>query len=353
MNTIVHARRDATAGDGQGASAVADPPILEIGGLRTEFRSGAATLIAVDDMSLALRRGETLGLVGESGCGKSATAMSILRLIPPDAGRIGAGSVFYDGVDLMRLSERDMRTVRGNKIAMIFQEPMTALNPVFTIGLQITESLRLHLGLTSRQAEARAIEMLRLVHIPEPERRLRAYPHELSGGMRQRAMIAIALCCNPAVLIADEPTTALDATIQAQIIALLQEIQGRLGTAILMITHDLGVVAQTAHRVIVIYAGRKVEEASVEQMFGTPRHPYTQGLLRSMPRLGASRHTGGRQRLHTIEGTVGSIADRGAGCAFARRCPSASEICRLRTPPFEQKAEHHWAACWHAPSVEQ
>jgi peptide/nickel transport system ATP-binding protein len=327
-------------------------PLAEVHDLTVRFVTREATVHAVNGVSFSVHPGEVLCILGESGSGKSVTLRALMRLLPARRTRI-EGKVRVDGRDVLAMPSRALRDLRGGLVAMIFQEPMTALNPVFTIGLQITESLRLHLGLTSRQAEARAIEMLRLVHIPEPERRLRAYPHELSGGMRQRAMIAIALCCNPAVLIADEPTTALDATIQAQIIALLQEIQGRLGTAILMITHDLGVVAQTAHRVIVIYAGRKVEEASVEQMFGTPRHPYTQGLLRSMPRLGASRHTGGRQRLHTIEGTVGSIADRGAGCAFARRCPSASEICRLRTPPFEQKAEHHWAACWHAPSVEQ
>jgi peptide/nickel transport system ATP-binding protein len=353
MGTIMRHRAIPTPDASGEALAASDPPVLRVVGLRTEFRAGGGFVPAVEDMSFDLHRGETVGLVGESGCGKSATAMSILRLIPADAGRIASGAVFYDNQDLMRLNERDMRAVRGNKIAMIFQEPMTALNPVFTIGFQITESLRLHLGLSSRQAEERAVEMLRLVHIPEAARRLRAYPHELSGGMRQRAMIAIALCCNPAVLIADEPTTALDATIQAQIIELMKEIQDRLGTAILMITHDLGVVAETARRVIVIYGGRKVEEGSADQVFSAPRHPYTQGLLRAMPRLGDSRNARGRRRLHTIEGAVQSPGERGAGCAFAQRCSSASDICRQHIPPFEQKAKDHWAACWNASSILQ
>jgi oligopeptide/dipeptide ABC transporter ATP-binding protein len=351
MGTIARHRAEPPPDASRHAAAAAPGPVLRLAGLCTQFRGRGGLVPAVQDMSFDLHRGETLGLVGESGCGKSATAMSILRLIPPDAGRIVDGAVFYDGRDLLRLSDKAMRAVRGNQIAMIFQEPMTALNPVFTIGFQIAESLRAHLGLTNRQATERAVEMLRLVHIPEAERRLHAYPHELSGGMRQRAMIAIALCCNPAVLIADEPTTALDATIQAQIIELMREIQDRLGTAILMITHDLGVVAETAHRVIVIYAGRKVEEAGVDALFATPRHPYTQGLLRAMPRLGDSRRAPGRRRLHTIDGAVQSPAERAEGCAFAPRCAAASDICRRQVPPFERKAGDHWAACWHAPRV--
>ena len=324
--------------------------VLAVEGLRTFFFTRQGVVKAVDDVSFSLRRGETLAIVGESGCGKSMTALSIMRLIPQPPGRIVGGSVTLSGRDLLRLDDEAMRLVRGNEISMIFQEPMTSLNPVLTIGAQIGEALRLHQGLSRSAALARAVEMLRVVKIPEGEQRAREYPHQLSGGMRQRAMIAMALACKPAVLIADEPTTALDVTIQAQILALIVELQRALQTAVILITHDLGVVAETAQRVIVMYAGRKVEEAEVGALFAAPLHPYTKGLLASIPRLDFTSGEAPPQaeRLTEIPGMVPSLANLPAGCAFAPRCALADERCRTLFPPYEEKRPRHWAACWHA-----
>jgi peptide/nickel transport system ATP-binding protein len=321
--------------------------VLAVEGLETVFITRRGIVKAVDGVSFSLRRGETLAIVGESGCGKSMTALSLMRLIPEPPGRIVGGTVMLDGRDLLRLDEAAMRQVRGNDISMIFQEPMTSLNPVLTIGEQIAEALRLHQGLSRAAALARAIEMLGLVKIPAAGQRAGAYPHQLSGGMRQRAMIAMALACKPAVLIADEPTTALDVTIQAKILDLILELQQAMGTAVILITHDLGVVAETAQRVIVMYAGRKVEEASVEALFAAPLHPYTKGLLASIPRLD---FTGAEavERLIEIPGMVPSLMNLPPGCAFAPRCALADERCRVTYPPYEEKGPRHWAACWHA-----
>ena len=334
-----------------GSAAVADEePILQVRNLKTVFQTRSGAVTAVDDVSFEVRRGETLGLVGESGCGKSVTSLSILRLIPSRAGRVEQGSVHYGGRDLMQLDDEEMRKVRGGEIAMVFQEPMTALNPVLTIGQQIIETILLHEDVSREQARERAIEMLRVVHISEAERQIDNYPHQLSGGMRQRAMIAMALSCNPKVLLADEPPTALDVTIQAQILELMQELQAKFGTAIIMITHDLGVIAETAHRVAVMYAGRKVEEAQVEELFEDAIHPYTQGLLQAIPGMDDEGDVDGkRRRLYAIEGTVPALADLPPGCAFAPRCPLASEICRERVPPLEEKKPRHYAACWNSP----
>jgi len=325
-------------------------PVLEVEGLKTVFFTRQGLLRAVDDVSFALDRGETLAVVGESGCGKSMTALSLMRLIPDPPGRIVGGRVRLDGRDLLVLDEAAMRDVRGNEISMIFQEPMTSLNPVLTIGRQISEALRLYQDLSNSAAMAKAVEMLRLVRIPEPQQRSQEYPHQLSGGMRQRAMIAMALACNPKVLIADEPTTALDVTIQAQILELMLTLQQELGTAIILITHDLGVVAETARRVIVMYAGRKVEEAEVEALFEAPLHPYTQALLQSIPRLSSIAGDARARRLKEIPGMVPPLADLPAGCAFAPRCPRADAQCRSRQPAYEEKRPGHWAACWHAPA---
>ena len=331
------------------AAAAGEEPILQVRNLRTVFQTRSGAVPAVNDVSFDLRRGETLGLVGESGCGKSVTSLSILRLIPARAGKVEQGSVVYAGQDLMQLSDEKMRQIRGGEIAMVFQEPMTALNPVLTIGQQIIETILLHENMSREQARARAIEMLRVVHIPEAERQIDNYPHQLSGGMRQRAMIAMALSCNPKVLIADEPTTALDVTIQAQILELMQELQAKFGTAIIMITHDLGVIAETAQRVAVMYAGRKVEEAQVEELFEDALHPYTQGLLLAIPGMDLDADPAQpRRRLYAIEGTVPALADLPPGCAFAPRCPKATDICRKEVPPLEEKKPRHWAACWHA-----
>ncbi len=323
-------------------------PILRVQGLKTVFFTRSGRVPAVNDVSFEVRRGETLGLVGESGCGKSVTSLSVLRLIPERSGRVEQGRVLYDGRDLMNLSDEEMRQIRGGDIAMVFQEPMTALNPVLTVGQQIIETILLHEEMTKEQARQRAIDMLRLVHIPEAERQIDNYPHQLSGGMRQRAMIAMALSCNPKVLIADEPTTALDVTIQAQILELMQELQQKLGTAIIMITHDLGVIAETADRVAVMYAGRKVEEADVQNLFDDPIHPYTQGLLQAIPGMDFDADAP-RRRLYAIEGTVPALADLPPGCAFAPRCPKATDVCRQLVPPLEEKKPRHWAACWNSP----
>jgi peptide/nickel transport system ATP-binding protein len=321
-------------------------PILEVDDLRTHFFTRDGVVRAVDGVSLSLERGETLGVVGESGCGKSITALSILRLIPMPPGRFVSGAVRFEGRDLLTVSERAMRTLRGNDISMIFQEPMTSLNPVLTIGRQIAETLALHQGLGKRAALDRAAEMLELVRIPEARRRLGEYPHQLSGGQRQRVMIALALACNPKILIADEPTTALDVTIQAQILQLMLELKERFGTAIILITHDLGVIAETAQRVIVMYAGRKVEEAAVRPLFRHPCHPYTRGLLASVPRLDRAAQAGPRPRLMEIAGMVPSLKEMPQGCTFAARCGFATDQCRAAYPPLEQKAEGHLAACW-------
>jgi len=345
MNSIV---QNASAASAAVSAGQADP-ILRVSNLKTVFFTRSGTVPAVNDVSFEVRRGETLGLVGESGCGKSVTSLSILRLIPPRSGTIEHGSVMYGGRDLMKLSDEEMRQIRGGDIAMVFQEPMTALNPVLTIGQQIVETILLHEDMTHEQARQRAIEMLRTVHISEAERQIDNYPHQLSGGMRQRAMIAMALSCNPKVLIADEPTTALDVTIQAQILELMKELQEKFGTAIIMITHDLGVIAETADRVAVMYAGRKVEEADVQDLFDDPIHPYTQGLLQAIPGMSFDDPNAPRRRLYAIEGTVPALSDLPPGCSFAPRCPLASDICRQIVPPLEEKKPRHWAACWNSP----
>ena len=328
--------------------------VLDIRGLATQFRSQDGIVRAVDGLSYSVRAGETLGVVGESGCGKSVTALSILRLIPNPPGEIVGGSIEFEGRNLLELSEREMESIRGNEISMIFQEPMTALNPLYTVGRQIAESLQEHRGLSKRAAMAQAIEMLRLVAIPEPESRAHAYPHQLSGGMRQRVMIAMALACDPKVLIADEPTTALDVTIQAQILDLMRELQEKTGAAIVLITHDMGVVAENADRVVVMYAGRKVEEASMAELFDHPSHPYTRGLLDSIPNVEADAHAGGRRhRLNEIKGMVPSLTDLPAGCVFAPRCKHATAECRETFPPLDELRPDHWVACWHAGDLEE
>ena len=320
-------------------------PLLEVKGLRTEFRSGGSSFAAVDGISFSLAPGETLGIVGESGCGKSVTSLSIMRLVPNPPGKITAGEIRLEGRNLLDLPESDMRAVRGDDIAMIFQEPMTSLNPVQTVGDQIIEAVQLHRSLSAAAARARALEMLQLVKIPSPETRLDEYPHQLSGGMRQRVMIAMALACDPKLLIADEPTTALDVTIQAQILDLLRDLRERTGAAIMLITHDLGVVAELAHRVIVMYAGRIVEEAPVGLLFADPQHPYTLGLLGSIPRLGSD----GDERLTAIEGVVPNPYALPPGCRFSPRCPLADGKCRAEQPTLREIVPGHRAACWKAP----
>jgi peptide/nickel transport system ATP-binding protein len=327
--------------------APTEATVLDVKGLRTVFFTNSGLFRAVEDVSFTVRRGETLAIVGESGCGKSVTALSIMRLVPDPPGRIVGGSVVLEGTDLLALDESEMRKIRGNRISMIFQEPMTSLNPVMRIGDQITEAVRLHRTITRKDAWKQAVEMLRLVRIPVPERRALEYPHQLSGGMRQRAMIAMALACRPALLIADEPTTALDVTIQAQILALVLELQKELGMGLILITHDLGVVAQTARRVIVMYAGKKVEEADVETLFAQPRHPYTRGLMASIPTVplpGARTDA----RLVEIPGMVPSLTNLPAGCAFAPRCALAIERCHREYPPLQNWGADHLAACWRA-----
>jgi peptide/nickel transport system ATP-binding protein len=324
--------------------------VLDVKNLKTVFFTNSGLFKAVDDVSFTVKRGETLAIVGESGCGKSVTALSLMRLVPDPPGRIVGGSVTLEGTDLLTLDEAEMRAVRGNRISMIFQEPMTSLNPVMRIGDQIVEAVRLHRNMSSKEARDIAIEMLRLVRIPEPARRAREYPHQLSGGMRQRAMIAMALACRPALLIADEPTTALDVTIQAQILALILDLQKELGTGLVLITHDLGVVAQTAQRVIVMYAGRKVEEASVEALFAAPKHPYTRGLMASIPTVPASG-VAVQARLNEIPGTVPSLVRLPKGCAFAPRCKLAIKRCEAEYPPLIDWGGGHLAACWRAAEI--
>ncbi len=321
-------------------------PLLEVENLQTHFRTPDGINRAVDGVSFHVNEGETLAVVGESGCGKSVTAMSLLRLVPEPPGKI-AGKIVFQGRDLLKLSDKEMRDIRGNDVAMIFQEPMTSLNPVLSIGRQLRETIMLHQGLSRMDADKRAEEMLALVGIPEPARRLKQYPHSLSGGMRQRVMIAIALACNPKLLIADEPTTALDVTIQAQILDLMKDLKTRVGAAIVLITHDLGVVAEVAERVMVMYAGRKVEEAPVRELFANPKHPYTRGLIGAVPKLGSSL-TGAASKLSEIPGLVPSLKQRIQGCVFAGRCNIATDVCRQSAPALELKAAGHIAACHHA-----
>ncbi len=320
-----------------------EAPLLEVRGLKTHFATDAGWLHAVDGVDLTVNRGETVCVVGESGCGKSVTAMSVLKLLPMPPGRIAAGQILWQGRDLVPLPESEMRRIRAKQIAIVFQEPMTSLNPVYTVGQQIAEVLRLQEGLNRSDAMDRAVEMLRLVNIPTPERRVRDYPHQFSGGMRQRVMIAMALSCNPQLLIADEPTTALDVTIQAQILELLAELKARLGMSILLITHAMGVVAEVAQRVVVMYAGKVIEEATVEQLFAHPRHPYTQGLIRSIPRIDlAATH---KVRLEAIAGTVPKLINPPEGCRFAPRCKYASAACTAETPALREIAPGHKVAC--------
>lgn len=321
--------------------------VLEVRDLKTYFFTPEGTARAVDGVNFSLRRGETLGLVGESGCGKTVTALSVLRLIPSPPGKIVGGQVLLEGKDLVSMGEGDLRRIRGNQVSMIFQEPMTSLNPVFTIGNQIAEVLTLHRNMSRRDAGDRAVELLRLVGIPSPESRVREYPHQLSGGMRQRVMIAMALACNPRVLIADEPTTALDVTIQAQILDLMVRLKEEFQTAILLITHDLGIVAEAVRRVVVMYAGKVVEEAPVEEIFESPKHPYTQGLLRSIPRIDLKSGSQ-RERLREIPGTVPNLLRIPVGCSFHPRCPVAVERCFHEEPRLEAVGGRgdHRASCW-------
>jgi len=318
-------------------------PLLEIRGLKTHFKTDDGIVQAVDGVDLAIHRGETVGVVGESGCGKTVTAMSVLKLIPMPPGMIVAGEIRYQGRNLVPLDNAAMDTIRAKDIAMVFQEPMTSLNPVYPIGEQIAESLRRHEGLSKRAALEKTIEMLRLVQIPNADKRLNDFPHQFSGGMRQRVMIAMALACSPKLLIADEPTTALDVTIQAQILELLADMKARFGMAIMLITHAMGVVAETAQRVVVMYAGQVVEEAGVEQLFAAPRHPYTQGLIRSIPRIDLAAKR--KSRLEAIGGVVPSLLKPPPGCRFAPRCRFASAICREATPAAREVAPGHKVAC--------
>ena len=321
--------------------------LLDIKGLKTHFNTDAGVLQAVDGVDISINRGETLCVVGESGCGKTVTAMSILKLIAMPPGKIVEGEIMFEGRDLVPLTSHELDDIRAKEIGFIFQEPMTSLNPVLTIGEQIAESLRRHEAVTRKQALERTIEMLKLVQIPNAAGRVHHYPHQFSGGMRQRVMIAMALACRPKLVIADEPTTALDVTIQAQILALIVDLQQRLGTGLILITHDLGVVAQTAQRVIVMYAGKKVEEATVEALFETPQHPYTRGLMASIPAV-PSPDRSEDVRLIEIPGMVPSLTRLPPGCAFAPRCKLAVDRCRQEYPPLDEVKSNHWAACWRA-----
>ena len=319
--------------------------LLQVQELKTYFYTFEGIAKAIDDVSFYLNKGETIGLVGESGCGKSVTALSVMRLIPEPPGKIVQGRIDFDGTNLLDLSMDDMRNIRGNRISMIFQEPMTSLNPVFTIGDQISEMFTLHQKLGKRESWNRSIEMLRLVQIPSPERRVHEYPHQLSGGMRQRAMIAMALSCDPEILIADEPTTALDVTIQAQVIDLMMKLKEDFDAAIILITHDLGVVAEIAQRIEVMYAGKIVEEAQALAIFEDPKHPYTRGLLKSIPKLG-QRAQRGRQRLQEISGIVPSLYELPSGCSFYPRCPNAKAICEEKPPEMTDLGGAHRVRCW-------
>ena len=317
--------------------------LLDVRHLSTQFTTGGGIVRAVDDVSWDVREGETVALVGESGCGKSVSALSVMRLVAPPAGRIVGGEIWFGGRDLLRLSEEEMRRVRGREIAMVFQEPMTSLNPVLSVGRQLTEGVEIHLGADPARARARAEELLHMVGIPDPARRLRQYPHQFSGGMRQRMMIAMALACEPSLVLADEPTTALDVTIQAQILELMKSLSRRLGVAMLIITHNLGVVARYADRVNVMYAGRIMEQGSARELYAHPRHPYTLGLLRSVPRLDAPR----RARLDPIDGQPPDLARLPAGCAFAPRCTFRVERCLVERPVLRPAGDDgHVSACW-------
>ncbi|ESZ05498.1 peptide ABC transporter ATP-binding protein [Mesorhizobium sp. L2C085B000] len=324
-----------------------DDVLLDVRDLETHFYGEESVTRALGGISFQVKKGETLGVVGESGCGKSVTALSILRLLPKLSARTVGGEVRFRGRDLLELSDREMRKIRGDQIAMIFQEPMTSLNPVYTVGHQIAEAVQIHTNASRSVAMAKAEEMLRLVRIADPERRVNNYPHEMSGGMRQRAMIAMALACSPELLIADEPTTALDVTIQAQILRLIVDLKERTGTAVMFITHDLGVVAETCQRVIVMYAGRIVEQANVIDLFSRPAHPYTQGLMRSVP----DPRRGRQRRLPEIPGIVPGLREPIEGCSFAPRCPFAMDICREKTPILRDVGSSHTAACWRAEEV--
>ncbi len=318
--------------------------LIQVKNLRTSFFTPEGEVCAVDDVSFEIEEGRTLGLVGESGCGKSVTALSILRLIPSPPGRVVGGEVIFRDRDLLGLSSEEMRRVRGNDISMVFQEPMTSLNPVFTVGNQIIEAIRLHQGLGKQEARVRAVEMLRLVKIADPEARVDVYPHQLSGGMRQRVMIAMALSCNPKLLIADEPTTALDVTIQAQILDLMKELQERLGMALLLITHDLGVVAEQADEVAIMYAGKIVEQARPDVIFSQPLHPYTLGLLNSVPGISGEK----KKRLEAIPGVVPNLLELPGGCRFRDRCPRAADVCAEGEPELVEKDKGRTVACFMA-----
>src|SRR5215475_3242424 len=320
--------------------------LLEVRNLKTFFSTRRGEVRSVDDVSFTLERGETLSLVGESGCGKSVTALSIMRLIA-SPGRVVGGEILFEGRDLLKLSEAEMRAIRGDDVAMIFQDPMTSLNPVYTVGDQIAEAIRLHRKVSKKEAWNQAVEEMRDVAIPAPEARARSYPHEMSGGMRQRVMIAMALACDPKLLIADEPTTALDVTVQAQILDLMRNLRDETGTAIMLITHDLGVIAELAQEVVVIYAGKVIERAEVAALFADPQHPYTVGLLGSIPKL-----HGEQDRLVTIEGIVPSPLDLPQGCRFHPRCPFAVDACRMSEPPLAEVRRGHFSACWRAPLEE-
>jgi peptide/nickel transport system ATP-binding protein len=328
-----------------------DEPLLDIRGLKTHFATDDGVVRAVDGVDLSIGRGETVGVVGESGCGKTVTAMSVLKLIAIPPGKIVAGEILYQGRDLVPLDADEMDRIRAKDIAMVFQEPMTSLNPVYTVGEQIAEVVRRHEGLSRRAAQEKAVQMLRLVQIPNPEQRLHDYPHQFSGGMRQRVMIAMAISCSPKLLIADEPTTALDVTIQAQILELLADMKSRFGMAIMLITHAMGVVAETAQRVVVMYAGRVIEEAPVERLFANPRHPYTQGLIRSIPRIDTAAT--GKARLEAIPGVVPSLINPPPGCRFAPRCRFAMPACREAIPPLREVGAGHKVACVLWPAVQE
>ena len=320
---------------------------LEIKNLSVEFHLRGKIIKAVNNLSWKLKKGHTLGIVGESGCGKSVSSLAILKLIPDPPGKISSGSILHEGKDILKMSDKNIRNLRGKKISMVFQEPMTSLNPLMTIGKQISEIIDRHFNLSKKETFEKAKNILDLVQIPDSDRWLNGYPHEMSGGMRQRVMIAMALVCEPTVLIADEPTTALDVTTQAQILALLNNLQKKLGTAVVMITHDLGVISETADHVIVMYAGKKVEEANVIDLFKKPKHPYTQGLMRAIPNLEAiSKNVSKPKRLEEIKGIVPSLHDLPAGCSFANRCSFAMEKCKKATPNFEEKSSGHWASCF-------
>jgi len=316
--------------------------LLSVKNLKTYFYTKDGVVKAVDGIDFEINEGEMLGMVGESGCGKSVSALSIMRLLPMPPAKIINGEIHFKGINILKIDEPEMRKIRGKNISMIFQEPMTSLNPVYTIGKQIAEAIRLHQGLNEAKAREKTIEMLKLVEIPEPSRRLKEYPHQMSGGMRQRVMIAMALSCNPDLLIADEPTTALDVTIQAQILDLISKLQRELGTSVLIITHNLGVIAEMANRVIVVYAGKAIEAADVHEVFRHPRHPYTQGLLRSVPQLDMNREL----KLQTIEGMVPDALNFPNGCRFHPRCPFVSKKCRIEEPPLTNTGNGHEVRCW-------